>query len=241
MWTLSSNSLSLPIQKNSHLHLQQFGGKVYYCQHEIISKLDPCYNKGVLLGYIAGTSSHQIWDTERCKLVKMRDVIFPLSNNTKTGLELVEIEGRFTNLGKPPSTPKLEEIDEKLDNLQMKQNMPTPVITEQSPQASPSPGPILRRSPCLQSNASHLKSNLESVDGLLLTGKNANPTGNIASALCHALTTFAAPDTYLQARHLPDQSNWSNAMSNELAMGARWVHIRKTDGTTGLPSTYKAR
>jgi len=96
-----------------------------YCQYEIISKLDPCYNKGILLGYNAGTSSYQIWDTERCKLAKMRDVILPLSSNTKTGLELIEIEDRSINLGKPLSTPKLEEIDEELDDLQMKQSMPT--------------------------------------------------------------------------------------------------------------------
>ena len=176
-----------------------------------------------------------------------------MSNNTNTGLELVEIEDEPSNLGKPPSTPKLEEIEEKVYDLQMKQNTPAPVIIEQSPQLSPSPGPALRRSARLQSIASQLGSDSESEDELLLTDKNANPNGNVATALHHALAAFAAPDTYLQAL-------WSNAMSNELAkmdkykvwdvvdrqskmrvVRARWVYTRKIDGTTGLPSTYKAR
>jgi hypothetical protein len=201
-----------------------------------------------------------VTDNERCKLVKTRDVIFPLSDNTNTGLELVEIEDGPSNLCKSPSTPKLEETEEELDNLQIKQNLPAPVIIEQSPQLSPSPGPALRRSARLQSIASQLVSDSESEDELLLTDRNANPNGNIATALYHALAAFAAPDTYLQARHSPEWSDWSNAMSNELAkmdkykvwdvvdqqskmqvVGARWVYTRKIDGTTGLPSTYKAR
>ena len=76
---------------------------------------------------------------------------------------------------------------------------------------------------------------------MLLTGKNANPNGNVASALGHALTSFDAPDIYSQAQHLPDWFNWSNAVSNKLAMGARWVYFGKVDGTTDLPSTFKAR
>ena len=76
---------------------------------------------------------------------------------------------------------------------------------------------------------------------MFLTGKNANPNGNVASALGHALTSFDAPDIYSQAQHLPDWFNWSNAVSNKLAMGARWVYIGKIDGTTDLSSTYKAR
>jgi hypothetical protein len=41
---------------------------------------------------------------------------------------LVEIEDGPSNLCKPPSTPKLEEMEEELDDLQMKQNLPTPVV-----------------------------------------------------------------------------------------------------------------
>jgi len=203
-------------KKKSHLHLQPFGCKVYYRRHEIISKLDNRYNKGILLGYIAGTSSYRIWDNERCKLVKTRDVIFPLSNNTNTGLELVEIEDGPSNLGKPPSTPKLEEIEEELDNVQIKQSLPAPVVIEQSPELSPSLGPAPRRSARLQSIASQLESDSESEVELLLTDKNADPNGNIATALHHALAAFAAHDTYLQAEHPPEWPDWSSAMSNEL-------------------------
>jgi hypothetical protein len=133
-------------------------------------------------------------------------------------------------------------------------------LNNQSPQLSPSPGPALRHSAWLQSIASQLESDSESEDELLLTKKNANPNANIATALYHALAAFAAPDTYLQAQHSPDWASRSSAMSNELAkmdkyqvwdvvdqqsemqvVGATWVYTRKIDGTTGLPSTYKAR
>ena len=182
-----------------------------------------------------------------------------MSNNTNTELQLVDIEDQPTSKVEPPLTPQLEDMQEDLDDLPLKQDLPSPdsPIPEQ---LSPSPGPTLRRSARLQSIASQLESDSESEDELLLTGKNANPNGNIATALYHALAAFSTPETYLQARHSPNWSDWSGAMSNELTkmdkykvwdvvdrqskmrvVGARWVYTRKIDGTTGLPSTYKAR
>lgn len=55
------------------------------------------------------TPDSLLWDNERYKLVKMQDVILPLSNDLYIGLELVEFEEKITGLLKPPSTPKLEE------------------------------------------------------------------------------------------------------------------------------------
>jgi hypothetical protein len=99
----------------------------------------------------------------------------------------------------------------------------------------------------------------EPEDELLLTAKNAKADLKMATALYHAMAGFAAPEAYLQARHSPEWSNWSDAMAKELekmdkykvwdvvdqqpemqVVGARWVYTRKIDGTTGLPSTYKA-
>ena len=97
-------------------------------------------------------------------------------------------------------------------------------------------------------------------DELLLTDQNANPNGQIAHGLYHALAAFSPPNSYLQARHSGEWNNWETAMKAELAkmekykvwdvvdrkpemrvVGARWVYTRKVDGQTGLPSTYKAR
>lgn len=70
----------------------------------------------------------------------------------------------------------------------------------------------------------------------------------------------AIPTTYKQARESLDWPDWKSAIEDELnkmhryqvweavsrtpdlrTLRARWVFTRKIDGTTGLPSTYKAR
>ena len=112
-----------------------------------------------------------------------------------TELQLADIEDQSTSKVEPPSTPKLEDMQEDLDDLPLEQDLPTP----ESPipeQLSPSPGPTLRCSACLQSIASQLESDSEWEDELLLTGKNAKPNGNIAIALYHALVAFSRPETY---------------------------------------------
>jgi hypothetical protein len=87
-------------------------------------------------------------------------VIFPLSNNTNSGLELFEIEDRSTSRFEPPSTPKLEDMQEGLANLPVQQDLPTPespAPEQLSP--PPSPDPTLRRSTRLQSIASQVDTN----------------------------------------------------------------------------------
>lgn len=68
------------------------------------------------------------------------------------------------------------------------------------------------------------------------------------------------PNTYLQARRSSDWPEWEKAITEELSkmdkyevweivprtpamrtLKAKWVFTRKIDGTTGLPSTFKAR
>jgi hypothetical protein len=216
------------------------------------------------MGYIPGTSSYRIWDNKRCKIFKTRDVIFPHSSNVHSSLELVDIEDGNAEELQQLDLAGAKDLPEELNDLQDLQphqnhqnHQLQPIVPEQ---LSPSPAPTLRRSARLQSIASQLESDSESEDELLLTNNNVNPNGNVAIALYHALAAFAAPDTYLQARHSPEWSDWRKAMSKELAkmdkykvwdvvdrqpqmrvVGARWVYTRKIDGTTGLPSTYKAR
>jgi hypothetical protein len=172
---------------------------------------------------------------------------------------LTEIEAKSAIHLKTPLTSKSEQMQDNLDNLPAQQVLPPPEVSVPT-QSLPSPGTTLRRSARLHSSAPPLETDSDSENELLLTDNNANPSGNIANALFHALAAFAAPDTYSQARHSPEWNNWQTAMSNKLdkmdkdkvwdvvdrrpdmrVVGARWVYTRKIDGATGLPSTYKAR
>lgn len=97
---------------------------------------------------------------------------------------------------------------------------------------------------------------LEFKEEFLLTANSASLNGLISTALYLAMTTFAATQTYLQARHPSEWTDWSTAMANRLAKmdkytcgmwpkmrdaGARWLYTRKIGESTGLPSTYKTR
>lgn len=266
----------------SHSHLQPFGCKLYYRRHHAISKLEPRYSEGILMGYIPGTTSYRVWDIKLLKIIKTRDVVFPHSTNNNQDYTLVDFNAHKTPAVPSYSQQEFNHADDQLhpdDPLKTKsaQNdletllhfeIDLPVMEQEKPpdssqriQPSVTDNTAIRRSARLQSIASQIESeNSESDDELLLTADNANPNGNVATALYHAMAAFAAPNTYLQARHSPEWNEWNSAMANELAkmdkykvwdvvdrqpsmrvVGARWVYTRKIDGSTGLPSTYKAR
>jgi len=66
------------------------------------------------------------------KLIKTQDAIFPLTDNTNTGLGRVKIEMGSTSLGKLSWTPRMDNIEEELDDLQINKNLLIPVNMEQT-------------------------------------------------------------------------------------------------------------
>jgi len=88
-------------------HLQPFGCKVYYREHTRISKLQPRYKEGRLLGWLPDSHTCRILDSSTKKTVGSQDVVFAqdkgilqtLQNLQNSDLQNLELHNLLAILG----------------------------------------------------------------------------------------------------------------------------------------------
>jgi hypothetical protein len=152
-----------------------------------------------------------------------------------------------------PTLPTPERVEPPDDNIV---NPPCPRypgwVYEEEPRfnrpPAPSPGP----------SDVDVESEDEEPAGPRRSGRVRGPPARYA-AFTAALSATNIPQTYEEAQESSEWSHWSKAMDEELdkmkhygvweavknegqrTLDGKWVFTRKIDGSTGLPSTYKAR
>jgi hypothetical protein len=99
-------------QQTSVEHLQPFGCKVYYREHNKISKLQPRYKEGRLLGYVPDSHTGRILDIATKRTVASRDVVYAQDKGIAT--ELQELQLQTTTIATPKATtlatPKITKV-----------------------------------------------------------------------------------------------------------------------------------
>ncbi|TYJ56832.1 hypothetical protein B9479_002442 [Cryptococcus floricola] len=92
-----------------HDHLQPFGCRLYFRDHQNPNKLFPRYREGVLVGYVEGTRNYRIWDTTTNNIVVSRDVRF--SSLPSTPLDYVpDVDNPPTQAGAPLAVITTEDV-----------------------------------------------------------------------------------------------------------------------------------
>jgi len=251
-------------QLSSLSHLQPFGSRAYFRDHMESDKLHVRYREGRLMSYVEGTSTYRIWDNTKQCIVLTRDVVFDHTKHDSIQLT-----------GTPPPLKRFNtELRVFEDVLDTEETEELPVIPINPPEEQ-APPPVRRnpprnarpeqyrpitQEPVLEPKQPVIAQPRLQFDGVEVPTRNLRLIDHGNNLLAHALISTGLPQTFNQARHLPDWPEWNEAIKSELdkmdkyqvwdvikrpvgerILKAKWVFTRKIDGDTGKVAAYKAR
>ncbi len=194
-------------------HTQPFGSKCYFRDHRHISKLEPRYKQGLLLGYVEGTLNYRVWDVKQRKIFQTRDVVF-----SEQSINDSELQSKFDSISMDQDHIIIDHVD--------KINKQPEIVEVERPN---SPLQLLRRLAAVDQQQQHnpdddnqsIQDDNQSIqdDNQSIQSGSTDPLSmdSDEEPLLYLAASSDTPQSYKEAHQSSDWDKWEPAMKAELA------------------------